>query len=156
MNQQNEEVLTRLAYGYLGRRDASTFRVPGSKGRNWCALWITYLFEELDWPTPKPDERARRGAKALTRWVASRGQWVINPEDRASKCSLYPVRKGDVVCWNRGTLSWTGHVALVYSTETDRILTIGGNESGAVALKAFSYDGFLSRLKGLYGVARIL
>ncbi len=157
-----------VARSDIGRTDADTFRV-GRGGGNWCAYWLSSVLERAGLPTPKPNERARRGARALTRWVAKNGRWVIAPDDakaltrrnerRDWLACAEKIQPGDIIAW-RATLDpldWRGHVAMVEAVDRKRgsITTIGGNERGAVRNTEWPLDEWPWRRRGgLYCVAR--
>ncbi len=158
-----------IARGDIGRTDASTFRT-GTGGGNWCAYWLSSVLERAGLPTPLPSVRARRGARALTRWAAARGRWVVTPEQavvlaRKNEVSAWRawvrehLRPGDIIAWraSKSRADWRGHVALVEGIDIERggIVTIGGNERGAVRHTVLAADKWPWRRRGgLYGVAR--
>ena len=163
------ERMLAIAREDVGRTDADTFRV-GRGGGNWCAYWLSRVLERAGLPTPKPNERARRGARALTRWVAKHGQWVVDPPYAALLCSVdQPAdwltaakycRPGDVIAWRATRIpgDWWGHVALIVDVDRDAgtIVTIGGNEGGAVRETELDADQWPWRRRGgLYGVAQL-
>ena len=157
-----------IARADVGRTDADTFRV-GMGGGNWCAYWLSSVLERAGLPMPLPFERARRGARALTRWVAKRGRWVMAPDEaralvqrnewRDWLACVEKIQPGDVIAW-RATLDpldWRGHVAMVEAVDRERgsITTIGGNERGAVRHMEWTLDEWPWRRRGgLYGLAR--
>ncbi len=157
-----------IARGDVCRTDADAFRV-GMGGGNWCAYWLSSVLERAGLPTPLPFERARRGARALTRWVTEQGQWVIAPNEAKALAQrndwrdwlacAEKIQPGDIIAW-RATLDpldWRGHVAMVEAVDHKRgsITTIGGNERGAVRNAEWPLDEWPWRRRGgLYGVAR--
>ena len=156
--------LVQIALGDIGRTDAETFRA-GGPGRDWCAYWLSSVLERAGLPAPEPGSRARRGARALVRWIADQGEWVIDPK-RAAELrrsdawaeAAKLLQPGDVIAWRASLMpiDWRGHVALIVSAHSDgSIETIGGNESGAVRHARLSVEQWPWRRPGeLYAVAR--
>ena len=158
--------LVQIALGDVGRTDAETFRA-GGPGRDWCAYWLSSVLERAGLPAPEPGSRARRGARALVRWIADQGEWVIDPK-RAAELrrsdawveAAKLLQPGDVIAWraSSGPLDWRGHVALIVEVHGDgSIATAAGNENGAVRHSRLSAAQWPWRRRGGFcGVARLV
>ncbi len=165
--------LIEIAHNDIGRTDADSFRVGRAIGGSgdWCAYWLSSVLERSGSPAPAANARARRGARALVRWVGEHGQWVIAPRQAAAlvrhnrrdkwhKTALQLLQPGDIIAWraSRNPLDWRGHVALIVAIDRQRgfITTIGGNERGAVRRARVSDRRWPWRRRGgLYGVSQI-
>lgn len=129
---------------------------------NWCGAFVASCLEAGGVTVPP---NTRRGAKRLTKWVAGHGRWVGNASDVRVSATFAAMRAGDVICWDRGVVSWAGHVALVLDVRNDGALDIAeGNvrdktgKRGQLVRRILGPDEWPHRrkdgLRGLYGVAR--
>jgi hypothetical protein len=164
------ERLVEIARGDVGRNDAAAFRTAG--GSNWCMYFVSDVLARAGLEAPGDDERARRGALAGVRWVASRGIYVCSParaaellrrdDPRLWRELADELRPGDVAAWRRSRLplEWRGHVALVERVEHRErrpplVHGLGGNEGGRVRQSAQEVRAWARKLPGgLYAVAR--
>lgn len=138
-------------------------------GREWCAGFVSWCLETAGFRAPMQG-RARRGARALVRWVGGNGYWIATPAQAKTLRELpgIPLRKdpygitmgyplpGDVICWKRSRLGWQCHVALVadYDPATGRMAVIEGNVGGKVRRTVLEAHEWPRRMRGLYGIAR--
>lgn len=148
-----------------GDRDAMVLSYFADEPRrtNWCAAFVASALEAGGVKVPR-NGAPRRGAQALTRWVAEHGSWRIDPDLAVTSKATGPVdwrawksiMPGDVICWRRGVLGWQGHVALVLRVLDDGSIEIaeGNVDGGQLVIRALAPDEWPTRLKGLYGVAR--
>lgn len=122
---------------YHGKEDK-----PGEDGA-WCAA-------ALSWAARSSAERLRvqmpfkgsGSAKVLYRHMAKAGEKSQSPQI------------GDLVCWERGTKGWQGHVGLVYALRPGVVVTIEANKGDFPApIATFSYPR--EEMKRLVGFARI-
>jgi hypothetical protein len=75
------------------------------------------------------------GAKRLTRNLGAVGSiW------KPSECDASRPRPGDLVCWHRGILGWTGHVGIVIGLNYEGFDTIEGNVSGRVVQRYHTWQ----------------
>lgn len=148
--------LTEIAASQITGRPAELADIRRYMGQewaprvNWCAGFVAWCLAISGYDAPYSGP-ARRGARALIRWLASESGWVIAPP--AHNPDLSVLRAGDVVCWRRVRLGWQCHVAIVEDVRPV-IRTIGGNERGQVRRAWLSPMDFKTRSHGLYGVAR--
>lgn len=122
--------------------------------RNWCAAFAAYCRERAGMSAPGVGS-ARRGALALTRWVAKRGQWIVAPDEEIETSDLMTrTQPGDVICWRRGTESWTGHVATITAVADGMLHGIEGNVARSIRSFELSPVQAMDRLSGLHAIAR--
>lgn len=135
--------------------------------RNWCGALAASCVEHGG-VALRPGER--RGARKLTRAVASRGSWAISPVEASAMrdrrdaevlgraaLQVGRVAPGDLVCWYRGLpRTWLAHVAIVVEVSPSGawLDVVEGNVGGAVRRSRLPAGEWLGRLSGLYGVAR--
>jgi hypothetical protein len=120
---------------------------------NWCAAFVSSALAAggIDVPRSGP---TRRGAQALTKWVAAQGQWVVSPP-RVAWAGGAILLPGDVICWRRGPEDWQGHVGIVSEVLSDgHVRRIAGNERNNIMKSWMSPGEWPNYLDGLYGVAR--
>lgn len=141
-----------------GRDVALYFGQPFTEGRvygNWCAAFASHCL--MCAGMEFSDAKARRGAKALCRYVAARGSWVYAPQVLKAPTKCGDPQPGDLIAWHRGVPgSWMGHVGLVESYEmaTDTMTTVEGNAGRfpcRVTRKTYRRGAWRTRL---YGVSR--
>lgn len=123
------ELMVNTAELDIGRTDGGIYGA-GIVRRNWCALAVCAWMEAVGLRVPLHDERSRRGARALGRWLGATNGYRLAP----GQTPVDNLCAGDVIVWKRGRWQdpseWRGHVALVTSVEDGgAIETIGGNES---------------------------
>lgn len=139
-----------LGYGESGGNNRGQFikAIGGVQNQEWCATFAGYCYarayemvgEEM------PFDRSQ-GAKRLTKNLGACGRiWkYAHPE-------VDTPLLGDLVCWNRGVLGWTGHVGIVVELLPRRggFNAIEGNVGGKVVMRLHSYsDPKLWRFAGL-------
>jgi len=117
-----------IGFGETDANNAGQFirAIGGTDGMEWCALYVGYCYrrasELLEMPLPFNAYRRpgvpEPGAKALTKAIGAAGRLFTDPTE---------ARPGDVVCWERGTLGWQGHIGLVTGQEGGIIETLEGN-----------------------------
>lgn len=128
-------------------------------GREWCAGFVAWCLEHAGFMAPMQGS-ARRGARALVRWVAEHGEWTCTPQmtkSIAPSVVAFDIRPGDVICWKRSRLvPWMAHVGMVtgYHADTGRIAVVEGNVRGKVRHTVLSAREWPQRMRGLYGIAR--
>lgn len=133
-------------------QDIARYLGPEYKpGYSWCAGFAAWCLMTAGYKAPAGGA-GRRGARALTKWLAAESGWVIAPPARNPDLSV--LRPGDVACWRRVRIGWQCHVVIITDVHPLMICTIGGNESGQVRRAWLSPDSFQTRLRGLYGVVR--
>jgi len=132
--------------------EIATYLGPEYKpGRAWCAGFVAWCLMSAGYEAPYAGP-ARRGARALVKWLAADSGWLVAPGTR--KPDLSVIRPGDVVCWRRVRIGWQCHVAVVIACDDKTITVMGGNEGGRVRGRRLSRDKFCQHLRGLYGVVR--
>jgi hypothetical protein len=146
-----------------------TFFAESPEYENWCAAFVSSALEAggIDVPRLGP---TRRGARALTRWVAEQGSWVLSEtycQHLRERRNVAPVMAvellpGDVLCWQRVRDSWECHVAVLLAVNADGSIEIAeGNatdpvtrKAGQLVVQTLKAIELPTRLQGLYGVAR--
>lgn len=142
---------------------------------NWCAYGMSLLLERCGFRAPPPGTRARRGARALVRWIGEEGgRWVYSPSEwtpanldyvsRDGTLLLY-LHPGDVIAWwaDPERKDWRGHVAMYVgqgANDPSKHGLVGANELlrdgsfgwryAEVATRALVFR----RPGGIYGIAR--
>jgi hypothetical protein len=169
--------VVKVALADVGRTDAEYFRA-GGPGRDWCAYWVSSVLERAAAPAPLPTDRARRGARALVRWLARGGRWVFPPgsgtrwlhEERgrqgglergqwAAKC----LQPADVIAWSTSRIpgDWRGHVAIVVGLDerpgqSGVVEIVHANVGGQVRRQVLGpHEWLWVCAGGVYGVARV-
>jgi hypothetical protein len=146
-----------------------TFFAESPEYENWCAAFVSSALGAggIDVPRLGP---TRRGARALTRWVAEQGSWVLSEtycQHLRERRNVAPVMAvellpGDVLCWQRVRDSWECHVAVLLAVNADGSIEIAeGNatdpvtrKAGQLVVQTLKAIELPTRLQGLYGVAR--
>lgn len=90
----------------------------------WCAMFMTWIFEQMGHPLPKALLAARD---------------FLEVGDPVDKPAL-----GDLVIYSRGNPDgWKGHVGVYIRHDGDKIWTLGGNQADAVTISAYSESRLL-------------
>jgi hypothetical protein len=142
-----------LGFGEEGGNNRGRFidAIGGKQGQEWCATFAGYCYQRAyeEVAERMPFERSQ-GAKRLTKNLGAVGH-IWKPGER-------DVLPGDLVCWNRGVLGWTGHVGIVVEVDTAHFgdialpvfTTIEGNVGGKVVMRNHNYtEPKLWRFAGL-------
>lgn len=134
-----------LGYGETGGNNRGLFirAIGGKEGQEWCATFAGYCYERAYEMAkqPMPFERSQ-GAKRLVKNLGAVG--YLTKPDRALPLV------GDLVCWSRGVLGWTGHVGVIVERTGAGFRTIEGNVGGKVVCMTHRYsDPKLWRFAGL-------
>lgn len=109
----------------------------------WCAVYAGYCYrkayEKLKLAAPAWTMRGKvpePGAKRLVKNLGAVGRrWKPTKTGRAHHLVL----PGDLVCWSRGILGWTGHVGIVTEVYHDSFVSVEGNVKQKVAVKHHTY-----------------
>ena len=128
--------IARNNVGY-GEHNRTFLAAIGSPPRaEWCAIFASYCYSKAarNLKLPEPAWAYRKpgfpepGAKRLVKQLGKVGSiWRAGDED-------YDIRPGDLVCWSRGVLGWTGHVGIVSELGSSGLYfkSIEGNVRGRV------------------------
>lgn len=126
---------------------------PDNDG-SWCASFQATCFEraarQVNITAPMTYSRRQRGgAKALFGCVARAGGRV-----KVEDLEPYQIY---VICWDRGTYAWQGHIELgYYDPVRDDFVTIGGNVGSfkrvAGRVRKFRHESWQHKL---HGIARL-
>lgn len=140
---------------------------------NWCAYGMSRLLERCGFRAPDPGTSARRGARALVRWLGEDGGRRVYRETSRSWCetesqALHPLwlmRPGDVIAWwaDPERKDWRGHVALYVgpgASDPAKHGLVGANERLPDGSTGWRYSEVTTRELvfrrpgGIYGIAR--
>ena len=135
-----------VGYGEHNRNFLAAIGSPANA--EWCAVFAGYCYRKahanLKLPPPiwvfanYPASRGRLqlGAKGLTKALGRAGSiW------KPYQCDSNRPKPGDLVCWSRGVLGWTGHVGIVSEVMSgDWFRSVEGNVGRKVVERIHHLD----------------
>ena len=130
-----------LGYGETEGNNRGRFirAIGGKDGQEWCATFAGYCYERAFEEVGLPMSFARsQGAKRLCKNLGAVG-YIDRLEEPRSGVPLGVPLVGDLACWSRGTLGWTGHVGIVVEASGKGFCTIEGNVGGKVVWRQHRY-----------------
>lgn len=127
----------------FGEHNSQFLSAIGAKPNDeWCAIFVGYCYRRAAWNLnfPRPAWTMRRrlpeaGAKRLTKNCGTVGS-IWKPYERKLSHPLV----GDLVCWSRGVLGWTGHVGIISEVRDGDFLTVEGNVNRMVLERRHYYS----------------
>lgn len=113
-----------LALG-ASEADDSYLKYTGGVIADWCAYFVSWVFEQAGKPFEGGPIPTAAGIRA---YAESRGYWYSRED-----LSFTPT-PGDIVVYREGLEPYPSHVNIIiaYNPTTEVITTIGGNESDAI------------------------
>lgn len=133
-NNRGEDVETWLAS--VGR--------PG--GEAWCAAFVSHCYLTA---------AAHVGIKLPFKTSSSAKRLTKNIIEVGREIAIEDVSPGDIICLNRGTAAWTGHVMIVVSRVGASVDVIEGNKGPYPALVKESMYAIAVLKKTLYKCASV-
>lgn len=135
--------IARSNVGY-GEHNRTFLALIGAKpDAEWCAVFVAYCYSKAagNLKLPRTDWCFRRpgllepGAKRLTKNLGKVGSiW------KPFECDADRPMAGDLVCWSRGILGWTGHVGIIAEMHKGGFISIEGNVGQKVVQRWHSFD----------------